>query len=525
MSLENLSRKRKAFLLAGVTTGILLSSLASNIIGTAMPKIISSLAGFELYTWPITAYLLAMTVAMPLVGKLSDTFGFKRVYLFGIAVFLFGSTLCGFAPGMVAFIAFRAIQGIGAAVLMSNTLAIVNLLYVPAERAKYGSVVSLASGFASAIGPMLGGLLADTMNWRWVFFINLPIGVMAATIIALAFPSFAEKSGRRASRLDLGGAAVLVVALVPMLIAFTWGGSTYSWGSARIVAMLAFSAVALVVFGIVESKAEDPIIPLSLFRNSIYNVSAIEMFLFNAVLMAIIIFIPLFMQGAKGSSASESGAVITPMSVLIIAGVVVAGLLMAKTGRYKGLGSLGFILMCAGAIVLALAGRGTASVLIMAALVAMGLGIGVAMSIFNVTAQNASREGDMGVVTSSIQFFRMIGQTMASSVLGTVFGSSLAGRLHRLDTSGLPAVLAARLVKPETLSNAAALDTTKAGIPAGLTAAFDRVLEAARREFAMALREVFVICLVMCVACLVAVLAMKELPLRKKAETDGNAAG
>jgi MFS family permease len=282
--------------------------------------------------------------------------------------------------------------------------------------------------------------------------------------------------------------------------------------------MLVVAALSLVIFGIVESRAEDPIIPLTLFKNSIYDVSALEMLLFNAVLMAAIIFIPLYMQGARGSSASESGAVITPMSVVLIVGVVLAGFIVAKNGRYKALAIIGFILMCAGALFLTLADRTTSSVVIMMALILVGLGIGVEMSIFNVTAQNALPEKQMGVVTSTIQFFRMIGQTLASSVLGAIFGGLLVGRLGEIDTRGLRASIGAQLAKPETLSNPSALEAVKAATPADLMSVFQRALESARAAFGGAVRAIFIICFAISMVCLIAAILMKEVVLRKSGE-------
>ena len=288
-------------------------------------------------------------------------------------------------------------------------------------------------------------------------------------------------------------------------------------GIGLIVAMFAFSAAMLVVFGIIESRAEDPIIPLSLFKNSIFDFSALEMFLFNGVLIAAIIFIPLFMQGVKGSTASGSGAIITPMTVTLIIGVMICGFVVSKTSKYKALAALGFIFMSAGAVILSLMGPETSPAAVVIAMILMGLGIGFGMAIFNVTAQNISHDDEMGVVTSTIQFFARMGQTVASSVLGTIFGTVLSGGLRSLDTGNLPAVLAGTLKSPAALSNPAALKAAEALVPADLLPAFEHALGAARRVLALAIHEVFIICIAVSFIALFAVLFMKEVPLRKSA--------
>jgi Arabinose efflux permease len=514
MAIENLNKKRTALILIGAMVGILLASLDSNIVGTAMPEIIGSLKGFDLYTWPITAYLLTMTISMPLFGKLADVYGFKPVYLFGIVAFLTGSVLCGLSQSMMEFILFRGLQGIGGAILISNTMAIVGILFPPAERAKYGGFVSSASGLASLVGPFLGGVITDNLSWRWVFFVNIPLGILALIIVLFAFPAYKQERTRQP--VDFAGAAVMIVALVPMLLAFTWGGRNYSWNSIEIIGLFVFSALMLAVFGMIETKAKDPIIPLSLFKSEIFNFSAVEMFLLNGVLMASIIFIPLFLQGVKGASASGSGAIITPMLVSLIVGVMLSGMIVSKTCRYKAVSVIGFLIMGAGTLMLVFWTGKTGNAQAAAAMVVMGLGIGAVMAIFNVTAQNVFPDRQMGVVTSSIQFFGRMGQTMASSVLGTILGGFMSKNFLRLTISGFPPQLARQLKDPNTIANAEAMNRIKAQVPAALRPDFDRLVVQARQILSDSIHPIFLLCVAVTLVALVTVLFMREIPFSKK---------
>ncbi len=514
MTAQNLNKKRTVFIIIGAMVGILLASLDSNIVSTAMPKIVSNLNGTALYTWPVTAYLLAMTVSMPLVGKLSDIYGYKPIYLSGIIVFLIGSTLCGFSQSMMQFIIFRGVQGIGGAVLISNTMAIIGILFPPADRAKYGSFVTAASGISSLIGPFLGGLITDSLNWRWVFLINIPLGIIALFIIIFAFPSY--RDAKIGKKIDFVGAAALIAALVPILLAFSWAGKTYSWGSIQIIGMLVFSVLMLCVFGFIERKANDPIIPMSLFKNSIFNFSAIEMFLFNGVMMACIIFIPLFLQNVKGSTTSSSGAIITPMMISLIFGVAISGQIISKTCRYKLLSIVGFLVMGVGTVVLMLLNADSSNSLMVIAMIILGLGIGVAMAVFNVTAQNVFPNNQMGVVTSSIQFFRMMGQTIASSVLGTIFSTSLGNGIAGMDVSKLPNDIANHLKDGNVFMNSSALENLKSSIPSNLMSSFEAAVTQIKQILANSIHLIFVICAVMMLVSLIVVLFMKEVPMSKK---------
>ena len=513
MAIEQQSKKRIAFILISAMVGVLLASLDSNVVGTAMPKIIASLKGFDLYTWPTTAYLLTMTISMPLFGKMADVYGFKPVYLFGVSVFLLGSVLCGFSQSMMQFIISRGIQGIGGAILISNTMAIIGLLFPPADRAKYGGFVSSASGLASLIGPSLGGVITDHASWRWVFFMNIPLSLLVIAIILFAFPSSAVK--REKKKVDFAGTALLIFGLVPLLLAFSMGGRNFAWNSVQIIGMFVFSAAMLVAFCLIEQKAEDPIIPLTLFKNGVFNFSAIEMFLINSILMAAIIFIPLFLQGVKGSSASGSGIIITPMLVSLIFGVVINGLIVSKTCKYKLMAVVGFLLMGISTLMLTFWNTKTGDAAAVTAMVVMGFGIGIVMAIFNVTAQNVFSDEQMGVVTSTIQFFGRIGQTMSSSILGALLGSFLSQRLLGLDYGKLPVKLAGQFKDISTLSSPDALRTVRAQTPAALLSALEKLIAQIRLALSNSIHQIFIICLAIVVIALITALLMKEIPLTK----------
>lgn len=512
--MEAADKKRTGLVIAGIMLGILVAALDSNIVSTAMPKIIGSLNGMELYNWPVTAYLLAMTISMPLFGKLSDVYGFKPVYLFGIAVFLAGSVLCGLAQDMMQFIVFRGMQGIGGAILIANAIAVVGILFEPADRAKYGGFVSAASGVASVIGPFAGGLITDSLGWRWVFFINIPLGLVALAFIAAAFPKRMQTGERKP--VDVPGAAVLAAALVPLLLALTWGGGQYAWNSFQIIGLFIASGAMFFVFRFTESRAKDPIIPLDLFKNAVFNFSAVQMFLFNGVLMVAIIMIPLFMQGVRGVSAGSSGALITPMMVSLIVGVMACGIIVSKTCKYKLLSILGFAAMLAGIVWMAFFNADTSEIQVIASMIIMGLGAGVEMSIFNVTAQNVFPNSRMGTVTSSIQFFRTMGQTIFSSVSGTMLGFLLSSGIGKLDTARFPAEIAQQLKSPDILTNTDALGSIQAHMPASLADDLMRFMAQAKQVLCGSIQQIFIACAVITAASLVIAFFMKEVPFLKK---------
>jgi EmrB/QacA subfamily drug resistance transporter len=514
MEIEKNNKNKNVFIIIGVMVGILLAALDSNIVGTALPKIIGSLKGFDLYTWPVTAYLLSMTISMPIFGKLVDIYGFKPVYIFGIAIFLAGSVLCGLSQDMMQLILFRGLQGLGGAILFSTPLTIVSILFPPAQRAKLGGLISSASGVASLVGPFLGGYITDNLNWRWVFFINIPLGLIALIITALDFP--ANKVKKEHIKIDFAGALVLIVALIPMLLAFTWGGKNYAWNSFQIIGMLVFSVIMLIVFGIIETKAKDPMIPMSLFKKSVFNSTAIEMFLLNGILMICIIFIPLFLQGVKGNSASSSGAILTSMLVSLIIGVIVSGFIVSKICKYKLLSIIGIIIIGASTVLLSLIGINTSNSQVIVIMIIMGLGIGIILAIFNVTAQNVFPEQQLGIVTSTIQFFGRMGQTMASSILGTILSTTMIIGFQKLDVSKFPAQLAGQLKDANNISDINTINTIKGQIPINLLADFEKLIIQVKQILANSIHQIFIISIGVALIALVIGLFMREVPLSKK---------
>lgn len=520
MNMKNLNKKRIAFIVSGLMLAVLLASLDSTIVGTAMPKIIEKLKGFEYYTWPVISYLLCITISMPLFGKLSDIYGFKKIYVIGIIVFLVGSALCGMSQNMLQLIFYRGLQGIGGAVLISNTMAIVGILFPPAERAKYMGILGTAGALASIIGPTLGGYITDHFSWRWIFYVNVPVGIITFIIIIFALPAHYEVSKR--NKIDYAGAAALILALIPMLLGFTWGGNKYDWNSVQIITMFIFSLIMLIMFVFIESKAVDPIIPLALFKNSIYNFSAIEMFLVNAVMMGATIFLPLFVQGVIGQSASKSGEIMTPMMVSLIAGSIISGVIISKTKRYKLQSIIGFVIMAIGTYLLAYLNVNSSGTEIIIDMVVIGIGMGIVMPILSSAAQNAFPEKIMGVVTSGIQFFKLLGSTIASAVMGTILNSSITKGMKGLDTGGLPSSLTKTFANPGIVSNADVMNGIRSKLPPVLLPAFGKLIEQVKHILANSIHDVFIICIVIAGLALVAMFFMKEIPFKSEIEVEEN---
>ena len=343
---DTLSRRRIGFILASVMLGMLLSALDQTVVGTALPRIVIDLHGFEHYVWVTSGYLLATAASMPIWGKLSDAYGRKRFYALGMGIFVVGSAMCGQAHGMTALIAFRAVQGLGAGAMMPISQAIIGDIFPPAQRAKFMGILMSVFGLAMIVGPLLGGWITDRFSWRWVFYVNLPVGIVAIAFCLVALPGHVAL---RKHRLDYGGSALLVAAAVPMLLGFTWAGTSYPWLSWQVIGAWVFSAVACGAFIAWELRAQEPVINPRLFANRVFTISSAASTLQSAAMFGAIMFVPLFVQVVQGHSATNSGTILMPMMFAAIVSSIGAGQLMARTGRYKMLVVAGFVAVALGA--------------------------------------------------------------------------------------------------------------------------------------------------------------------------------
>jgi EmrB/QacA subfamily drug resistance transporter len=419
-----LTRPQLIGTLGGLLLALLVAALDQTVVGTAEPRIIASLSGFDRYPWVATAYMLSMTVSVPIFAKLSDIYGRKWLFLTGLIIFVIASAFCGASgeiplplDGMNQLILFRGIQGIGAGILFGLTFTIVGDVFSPVERGKYQGIFAAMWGLASIFGPTLGGFLTDHYTWRAVFYVNLPVGLVAAIAIWLEFPAFRPHGVER--KIDFTGVLTLIACLLPLLLALTWV-TDYGWGSMRVESLIGFSILMLAAFLFAETKATDPVIPLALFRNPIIAVCTIASFVLGMGMFGIIIYLPLFMQGVMGVSATQSGSLLTPLMMAAVVGSIAAGQFTSRTGRYKVLAVTGSFLLAVGMILFARMNGDTLRIEVVRGMVIVGLGIGLIQPVYTLAVQNAAPREHMGAATASTQFFRSIGSTMGVSIFGSV---------------------------------------------------------------------------------------------------------
>lgn len=433
-----LGRRRTLIVFTGAMLGMLLAALNQTIIATALPKIVADLGGLEHYSWVFSAYMLGMTVTVPLYGKLSDLYGRRPFFVVGILLFSAGSVVAGLAPSMEVLIAGRAIQGLGAGGLIPLAIAVIGDIIPPRRRGKWQGVSGAVFALSSIVGPATGGWIADNASWRWAFFVGLPLGAIALAVIWIGFGA-RERHERHS--IDFLGAFLLTAGTATGLLAGVWGGVEYPWASAQVIGLFSAAALSLAAFVLWERRAAEPILPPDLFRNRTFAASQAALFAVGGAMFGTIMFVPLFVQAVQGESATSSGAVLTPLMLGIIVASVVAGQIVSRTGRYRGVLLVGPPLMAAGLYLLTRLGVDSSPGETTRAVVVVGVGIGLQMQTFTVVVQNAVPRRMMGVATASTQFFRSIGATAGVTVMGAI----VIARLGRETAGAPPAEIAAAL--------------------------------------------------------------------------------
>jgi EmrB/QacA subfamily drug resistance transporter len=508
--LANLAPRQKAVILGSVMLGLFVSAINQTLVSTATPRVVAELGGLSLYSWVFTSFMLTSTTLVPIVGKLGDIYGRKPLFLAGLVVFMASSVLCGAAQTITQLILFRGLQGLGAGMIMANAFTIIGDLFPPAERGKYQGLFSAVFGVASITGPFVGGYLTDHLSWRWVFYVNLPFGVAALPALYYGLPRVQRAPGRRP--IDLLGTLTLVAATVPLLLACVWVGERrYGLASPVTLALLALAALMTALFIVAERRAAEPVLPLHLFRNRVYVVGTVVLFVTGLAMFGVISFVPLFVQGVLGTTATRSGSATMPMMLAMVATSAVVGQLVSRTGRYKLVALTGAAGMAAGMFLLSRMDAATSAAVVARNMALVGLGVGMSMPTLGVAIQNAVPYRLLGVASASTQFFRQMGGMIGVAILG----AALVARLT--DEMAAPA----RAQDAQTLLNPVAIGQLRADFAAlGPDGAqlFAEVLASMRTALAGALGDVFLVgAALMLVAVAVAVL-LPERRLRTSIE-------
>lgn len=519
--MEHLDQKRKITTIVAIMAVMLFAALNQTIVGSALPRIIADLGGLQYFSWVFTIFMLTSSVTSVLVGKLSDIYGRKQFILIGIAIFMVGSFLCGWAETIIQLIVYRGIQGFGGGMVMSTSFAAVGDLFAPRERARWQGIMGGIFGLASVFGPTLGGYIVDHADWHWIFWVFLPFGLLAFALIWRLFPAV---EGKQREPVDYLGAVLLTLTIVPMLLAFSLGGNQYAWSSLEIIALLAATVAALVLFIAAERRAANPIMPLSLFGDSVFTLSNLAALTMSAGMFGTIMYMPMFVQGVIGASATASGFVMMPMMLSMVAASALSGEFINKTGKYKRLALFGLLVMTAGMVSLTFMSTETTRLVAVINMIVVGVGLGIANPIFTLTVQNVVEHKLLGVATAASQLFRQIGGTVGVALLGTVMGHRLnAEMMNRIAAAGIsdqaggdPAVAEqlAKLQDPQLLMDPERLAQIQQSLPDSAQQLFTQLVSMMREALNVSLSTVFLAGALVVFTAFVLTLFLRELPLR-----------
>ncbi len=524
-----LSPREKLEILGAILLALFLFALDQTVVGVALPKIVTDLKGNDLYTWAITIYLLTSTISGPIYGKLSDLFGRRPIIIFAVAVFLIGSVLSGLSQEMWQFILFRGIQGLGGGAVFPVALAVVADLYTPQERGKYLGLFGAVFGLSSLVGPAIGGLITDNISWHWIFYVNVPIGLISLVILWRLLPRIRHPEAAR--HIDYLGAAIFTLAIAPFLVGLT-NKQSGEWTDFAVGGLMLIGLLFAAVFVWVESRVADPIVPLSLFRIRAFTVSVAAMSLAAFGFFGAIIFLPRWFQTVGEASATESGYNLLPLLAGLIFAAIASGQIVARTGRYKALIFGSLVMLALGLILLTNLRAETDRLTLWAWMLVAGLGIGPSFAVFTLVVQNAVQPDRIGVATSSLTFFQQIGGTVGLTLAGTVFASRLATEMPaQLLAAGVPQQFVDQFAGGSGSNNFTGtgdlrqqiLATVPAQAQAAVQPLLDGIVHAIYQAISISIASSFWVGIVAAVVAAVFVVFLQEVPMRATFEMGAEA--
>lgn len=494
--MDELTLRSRRLVVIGTLMGMFVSSTNVTVVSTALPSIISSLGGLNLLSWVFTAYMLTSTVTVPVSGKLGDLYGRRALFLGGIALFMGASAAAGLSQTIEQLIVLRGLQGVGGGLIISNAYAIIGDIFPPAERSKYQGLFSGVFGISSVMGPFIGGLLTDHLSWRGVFYINVPFALMALGLLWSNLPSMNREF--RPINIDFWGAGLLSASVICVLLALVWAGPEYAWTSATILGLFILGTGLAIAFVLVETRASEPVLPLHLFKNQVFIVASLLTLVSGISMYGVITYMPMFVQGVIGYSATNSGLVTAPMMIGFVFASALSGFLASRLRRTRPFVIAGGLIQLMGMLMLSRFGPETGRLEASLGMVIVGTGIGASMPIINLVVQNAFSRHLLGVATSSTQFFRQIGGTLGVAVFGTLVvtgvGTNLDHNLSPEVRAQIPTTTLRQLEEPQTLLNEDAkvrLESDFARIGPEGPALYEISVEAARKSLSDAVTAVF----------------------------------